>query len=567
MSKTEEHNGDLSVVLTGEAGQGIKSVEMLLTRILKSAGFNVFATKEYMSRIRGGSNSTQIRASSRRGRALVDRIDLLMPLTGASIDRLRSRVTQETIILGEGEDYGEGLNVIHLPLSKLAGEIGGGIYANTIAASTVTALLAVPKDLVEANLKRLFAKKGEAVVDKNLLAAQKGYELGARLLKEGKFSTSLSASEEVANEILMSGIEAVSLGAIAGGCNFVSSYPMSPSTGVLTFLAQHAHEFGIGVEQVEDEIAAINMALGVWYAGGRAIVTTSGGGFALMGEGISLSGMLETPVVIHLAQRPGPATGLPTRTEQGDLNLALYAGHGDFPRVLLAPGTTEEAFDLTRRAFDLADRYQVPVVILTDQYFVDSYYNLPYVDVSEVGAISSIVSADSGYRRYEITDNGISPRGVPGFGEGVVSVDSDEHDEVGHITEDLRLRTRMVEKRLRKGHGLLNEFVEPKLSGSEGFETLIIGWGSTYHVIEEALDAAGRDDIAGLHFPQVYPLHPDVEALLRHAKKRVVVEGNATGQFASLLEREFGVEIDERILKYNGLQFSVEELTAAFEEI
>jgi 2-oxoglutarate ferredoxin oxidoreductase subunit alpha len=351
------------------------------------------------------------------------------------------------------------------------------------------------------------------------------------------------------------------MGAIAGGCNFIAAYPMSPSTGVLVFLAKHASQFGLIAEQAEDEIAAINMALGAWYAGARAMVSTSGGGFALMTEGVSLAGMLESPIVIHLAQRPGPATGLPTRTEQGDLELALYAGHGEFPRIILAPGRIEDAFFLTQKAFNLADKYQVPVFVLTDQYFMDSYYNMPSLDLSHARIEKHVVKTTKEYRRYELTANGISPRGIPGFGEGLVSVDSDEHDTEGHITEDLDLRTKMVDKRLTKAEVMASDAIPPELVGPKDYKTVIVGWGSTHNVINEAMQNLGRDDVAFLHFKQVYPLPKETPDFLSKAERTVIIENNATCQFGKLIKLNTGIDIENRILKYNGLSFSVKEVT------
>ncbi|UCC22313.1 MAG: 2-oxoacid:acceptor oxidoreductase subunit alpha, partial [Planctomycetota bacterium] len=359
---------------------------------------------------------------------------------------------------------------------------------------------------------------------------------------------------------LLSGAEAVSLGAIAGGCNFVSSYPMSPSTAVLVFLARRGRDFGIIAEQAEDEIAAMNMAIGAWYAGARAMVTTSGGGFALMTEGLSLAGMLESPIVIHLGQRPGPATGLPTRTEQADLELALYAGHGEFPRIILAPGSIEDAFYLTQRAFNLASKYQVPVFVLTDQYFLDSYYNTASLELSGLEIDQHVVKTAKGYNRYELTDDGISPRGIPGYGEGLVAVDSDEHDTAGHITEDLDLRVAMVDKRLKKMDSIKAEAIEPELIGPEDYKTLIVCWGSTYHVASEAIKTLGSDDVSLLHFRQVYPLHESAAEYLKRARELVLIEGNATSQFGRLLKLRTGIDIENKILKYDGLSFSVEEV-------
>ena len=335
---------------------------------------------------------------------------------------------------------------------------------------------------------------------------------------------------------------------------------MSPSTWVLTFLSQHSNDFNIIAEQAEDEISAINMALGAWYAGGRAMVTTSGGGFALMIEGVSLAGMIESPVVIHLAQRPGPATGLPTRTEQADLEHALYSGHGEFPRIIFAPGTIQDGFYLTQKAFNLADKYQIPVFILTDQYFVDSYYNQSPIDLSDIKNENYIVKTKKDYKRYELTENGISSRGIPGFGEGLVCVDSDEHDEEGHITENLELRTKMVDKRIKKLDEIKNEVISPELIGNKDYRMLIIGWGSTYHVINEALEKIGRNDISFLHFKQVYPLHHDTFSYLKKAENTIIVENNATSQFGKLIKLHTGFEIHQSILQYNGLPFSVEEL-------
>lgn len=342
---------------------------------------------------------------------------------------------------------------------------------------------------------------------------------------------------------------------------------MSPSTGVLVFLASRGKEFGIIAEQAEDEISAINMAIGAWYAGARGMVTTSGGGFALMTEGLSLAGMLEMPVVVHLAQRPGPATGLPTRTAQGDIELAMYGGHGDFPRIILAPGSIEEGFWLMQNAFELADKFQVPVIVLTDQYFVDSFYNCGVFDVSGIKVKKHIVETDSAYKRYELTDSGISPRGVPGYGKGYVCVDSDEHDEQGHITEDLELRVKMVDKRLKKYDMIRREAIEPELIGGKIYKTLIACWGSTRDIICEALKSMGQDDISILHFKQIHPLHEMTAHFLNRADKCVLIEGNFSGQLGKLIQLETGISIESKILKYNGLNFTVEEAVTELSKI
>jgi 2-oxoglutarate ferredoxin oxidoreductase subunit alpha len=421
-------------------------------------------------------------------------------------------------------------------------------------------ILNVEREVLDRYLRHHFAGKDETILHKNLEAARRGYEVSNELLRNGKIQIDLVKHNRTKDEILIDGVEALAMGAVAGGCNFLSFYPMSPSTAVAVLLAEHAKEFGMIVEQAEDEISAMNMGIGAWYAGARGLASTSGGGFALMVEGLSLAGMIESPMVVHIGQRPGPATGLPTRTEQGELLFALHSGHGEFPRIIFAPGTIEDCFDLAQRAFDLADQYQVPVFILTDQYLLESHSNIPSLDPARISLQKHFVETRQGYKRYQLTESGLSPRGIPGFGEGIVVLDSDEHDEEGHLTEDLELRTQMVNKRLKKLDLLRNDMIPPEVVGPKNYETLFIGWGSTYHIAKEALERLGREDTALLHFKQVYPLHPSTVGYLQKAKKRVTVENNRTGQFGRLIRMETGLDLHHKILKYNGLPFSVEEL-------
>jgi len=565
-NSTLQEKNDISIVLCGQAGQGVQTVEYLLARIFKLAGYNVFATKEYMSRVRGGTNSTQLRVSSQPVRAAVERIDILIALDRGAVRHVEKRISRRTIILAERETIGDDFEpakhkFLDVPFTKTASEIGNKIYSNVVAVGTIAGLFAVDLETVSRYVEKFFSAKSGDVVQENLAAVKRGFELGVDLGNSAKIKFDIRSDPGLKDQVLLNGAEAVALGAIAGGCNFVSSYPMSPSTGVLTFLAGQAKNFGMVVEQAEDEIAAMNMAIGAWYAGAKAMVTTSGGGFALMTEGLSLAGMLESPIVIHLAQRPGPATGLPTRTEQADLELALYAGHGEFPRVILAPGKTEDGFYLTAKAFNLADKYQVPVFILTDQYFVDSYYNTPCFDLPGADIEKHIIKTGKDYKRYKLTANGVSPRGIPGFGEGLVTVDSDEHDEAGHITEDLDLRNRMVEKRLKKLELLENETLPPELVGPDDYKNLVVCWGSTYNIVGEAVQNLGRSDVAMLHFKQVYPLPGETINYLQNAERIIMVEGNATSQLGKLIKLRTGIDVKDKILKYSGLSFYAEEVT------
>ncbi|MFW9923391.1 MAG: 2-oxoacid:acceptor oxidoreductase subunit alpha [Candidatus Thorarchaeota archaeon] len=552
--------------LGNTAGQGIKTVEIFLTNALQQEGYNVAATKEYMSRVRGGTNSTEIRISSKRVTAYIDRIDIFIPLNKTAIARQRKRITEETIIIGEPEFIENELDttkykIIEIPWTQIAQEIGNKVYSNTIAAGVISELFNINKEIGLNYLKDRFSDKGEDIVQKNFEAFKKGCEIADEIIRDKDLKIKIKKNPQTSNELIYNGANVVGLGAIAAGCNFICSYPMSPSTGVLIFLAEHGDEFNILVEQAEDEIAAINAGLGASYAGAKAFVSTSGGGFALMGEGVSLAGMIETPIVIHIAQRPGPATGLPTRTEQGDLELALYSGHGDFPRIILAPGTLEEAFYTTIDAFNFAEKYQTPVFILTDQFFMDLYYNFPKLDISKLDILNEVIKTDKNYQRYKLTANGISPRGIPGFGDGLVRVDSDEHDESGFITEDLdNVRIQMVEKRFKKLEEIKKNSLSLKLLGEENYDTLVIGWGSTYSAIKEALDTINNKKIAFLYFIQVYPIHPQTEKYLKKAKKIILIENNATAQFGKILKLATSIDIKHKILKFNGMPFSVEEL-------
>lgn len=565
--KNTDNPSDLSLVIAGEAGQGIQTIESILMHVLKKAGYYVYATKEYMSRVRGGSNSTELRIASRRVRAYVDRIDLLIPLDADAIPHLEERLSDDTVIVGEAGKLATDRDVVDVPFSKIADEAGGAIYANTVACGAVVGILGLDAALAEDHLKKRFANKGDDIVKNNLTALHKGIEAGVAIRDSGRFNATIHSTDQPKDELLLSGTQAVSYGAIAGGCDFIAAYPMSPSTGVLTTVSTHAKEFGIIAEQAEDEIAALNMALGASYAGARAMVTTSGGGFALQEEAVSLAGVAELPVVIHLAQRPGPATGLPTRTEQGDLMLARYAGHGEFPRIILAPGSIEEAFELTALAFNLADEFQSPVFVLTDQAFVDANYNVPDVHADGVPVERHVVEAPEDYKRYVITESGVSPRGVPGHGPGLVAADSHTHPEDGHISEDAGIRTAMVEKRLRKVDGMMEKAVPPTVSAADGHDALVACWGSTRHVVEEAISALERDDVACAHFSQVYPLPAQTETLFNGAKTTVCVEQNATGQFARLVRAETGIEFSHHVRKYDGRPFSVEGLAAQLAEV
>lgn len=555
MNANGERKREITLTIGGEAGQGLQTIAQLLARMFIHGGLHVFAVSEFMSRIRGGSNSITVRAADRPVRALKERIDICVFLDSDSLPRLRDRCAPETLQIGDQHLFAAETDLLPIPLRQLSVDIGGAIYGNLIVCGYIARLIGWELAPLDAALARAFADPD--LLAKNSAAARLGWEYGAGMAGRCLLAT----GDLLANRLLLDGSQAVALGALAGGCNFISSYPMSPSTGVLVNLARLAHTHGVVVEQAEDEISAINMGLGSWYAGGRAMVSTSGGGFDLMAEGLSLCGAIESPMVIHLAQRPGPGTGLPTRTEQGDLEIARYSGHGEFPRAILAPGSPEEAFSCSAHAFSMADASQSPVFILTDQYLLDTLYDLDPFVLPDRPPESNLVTTAADYQRYAPGPDGVSPRGIPGLGAGIVCVDSDEHTDGGQITEDFTVRVSMVDKRLAKMRLLQDEYaLLPYLHGAADFERLIVGWGSTAATVVEALELLRPKSTAFLHCVQLYPLPYVMTEYLQQATHIIVIENNATGQFARLLRAETGCAIAKEWHKYNGLSFSVDEV-------
>jgi 2-oxoglutarate ferredoxin oxidoreductase subunit alpha len=564
---------DISIVLCGAAGQGIQTVEALLTKTLKRTGYHVFATREYMSRVRGGVNSTTIRVSSKPVRAYLDRIDLLIPLNEQALPHLKERISPRTLIIGEKQFIMSlpdiEANTIEIPFVEISNTVGGRIYANIIALGVILCMFKAERTILYELLRENFRSKGQEILNNNIKAADKGYDVIEELLSSNQIDQKfeIEKNPEISDDYILDGTQAIALGAIAGGCNFACFYPMAPSTGIGTFLAQHALEFEMIVDQTEDEISAINKTLGASYAGARSFVSTSGGGFSLMTEGVSLAGMTELPIVMVVGQRPGPATGMPTRTCQEDIELVLHAGAGWFPRIIFSPGTIEDAFKLTQEAFNLTQKFHVPVFILTDQYLVDSYYNIHTLDLEPLEILKNIVKTDENYERYRFTDTGISPRGIPGYGEGLVDADSHTHDECGVITEDPIIRNKTVDKRFKKLELIKKETIPPEFYGSKDFKYLLVSWGSNYYLIKEALERLDRNDVGFLFFKQIYPIHENVLDYLIKAEIKISIEQNPTGQFAKLLENETHINMNHRILKYSGYVFSVEEIVERIKNI
>jgi 2-oxoglutarate ferredoxin oxidoreductase subunit alpha len=553
----------ITIVLSGEAGQGLQTVEEFLVESLTHETY-VFSSKEVMSRVRGGNNSVEIRISNQPIKALRYTIDYLFLFNNHSLERLIPRLHSKTQIIGEdgflSDDQKKQYAFTNINFIELAKQAGNRLYFNVAMFGYISGLLNSSKSFAHQTITKRFIRKGDDVVSGNITAFDLGYEVA----QNSKIKMDFKPNTDFTPLKVLTGNDVLSIGALAGGVNYLAAYPMSPGTSLMQLLEAKTHEFDVLVEQAEDEIAALNMVIGAWYAGARAMTTTSGGGFALMTEAVSLAGITENPAVIHVAQRPGPATGLPTRTEQADLNLVLYAGHGEFPRAIFAPGRLSSGVELIARSFYLADKYQIPVFMLSDQYWLESLAQTDPIKIPTNYSENIIVETKRDYKRYAFDASGLSPRGIPGFGKGFVKVDSDEHDEEGLLTESFDMRVKMHEKRLNKFNLMKEDILEPLIEGSIKKENLIIGWGSTYGVISEIV--SDNPSLTHVHFEQVYPLPKSVEALLNNAKHIVVIENNATGQFANLLQMTYGVKIPNRILKYNGEPYHVDELEKKLKE-
>ena len=547
----------LNLVIGGEAGQGLVTVGQILAKSLVRSGYFIVVTQSYQSRIRGGHNTFSIRISTEKVMSPRESIDLLVALDANTVTLHRENVSPKGIILVDEKFNIEDDRCLQVPYQQLTPDG----FSNITSLAIISALVGLDEKLVIRTLDDFFGKKESKASEENRSLLIKAFSWVAQQ------TSSLKKLVPVANRphrLMMNGNEAIAIGALSSGLKFCSFYPMTPATSIPLSLSKLAKGMGLVVEQAEDEIAAINMAIGASFAGAPSMVATSGGGFALMVEGVSLAGMTETPIVIVLGQRPGPATGLPTRTEQADLEFVLHSGHGEFPRAIFTPGSVEDCFYLTRRAFLLAEKYQSPVFILTDQFLADSYHAIEHFDIENLSPIQVAVESDvsfSSYQRYAITKDGVSPRVIPGMGKDLVVVDSDEHTEDGHLTEDLTIRPQMVEKRLKKGKRIQAEVIPPQLQGDKNPDTLFVSWGSSKGAVIEAAEQmrSNGKSVGSLHFTQVWPLMVDqFMEYLQEAHQVVCVEGNATGQLAQLIRRESGFQIKKRVLRYDGLPITPE---------
>lgn len=569
---------DLGFMIGGEAGQGIQSMSFVLGKTLMRGGHEVFISQDFESRIRGGHSFARVRTADKKIEAVSDRVDILIALNSETTDIHRGEVDPAGFIVCDREktkvNETEDGRLLDIPLERLAIEKGGDRQtSNSVATGATVGLMHYDFNLLSAALREEFGRHGDKAVEGNLAAARAGYDYAAQHFPDSALHH--IAPREPGRRIMMTGNEAVALGAMVAGCKFVAGYPMTPTTTILEYIADKGRQFNVAVVQAEDEISAANMVVGAAYAGARAMTATSGGGFCLMVEALSLAAMTETPMVVVLGQRPGPAIGLPTKTEQSDLEFALYGGHGGFRRPVLAPSGVADAFWLTLKAFNLAEKYQTPVILITDHDLADSYntvesFDLKAVEIDRGLTVSGEEAARlTSYKRHLITESGISPRAFPMQSKHLVASDSDEHDEEGHITEDAETRTRMVLKRQRKLDGVQNDVDEPRITLRPGSKLTLVGWGSTCGAIREAAEILEAEGIPAnvLHLNTLWPF--PVEAVTRalaDTPMTIVIENNATGQLARLMRAETGIKAQKSILKFDGRSFSPQHIVNALKK-
>ncbi|MCX5894317.1 MAG: 2-oxoacid:acceptor oxidoreductase subunit alpha [Proteobacteria bacterium] len=554
---------DITVKIGGEAGQGIQTVGQLLALTCQKAGLYVFAINDFESRIRGGHSFFQIRISDRQVRAPHHQVHLLICLNRQTLELHRDEVVPQGLVMMATKDAVAEQGVLSIPVFDLAQKAGSSITANTVAAGSCLALLGAPLELFSDIISRQFIGKSADVVQQNIVAARLGYQAVAG----EQFSGAFNWDGGEPKGMFIEGAQSIALGALAGDCRCAAFYPMSPATGIMAHLAAVADTFPLVVEQAEDEIAAANMIIGSSFAGVRSMTATSGGGFCLMVEALGLAGMTETPVVIINAQRPGPATGLPTRTAQGDLQFVIRASQDEFPRFVFAPGSPEDAYETTARAFQLSEKYQVPAIILVDQYFNDSLYitEKEFMVPDRVERFIEDAGDTVSYKRYVLTPTGVSPRALPCRGKALVAANGNEHSEDGHTTEANTERTTMVNKRNAKIPHMLAELRPPyAYHGHAG--NILVGWGSTAGVIREAVDVLRTDgaDCGALHFTDLWPFPGEAaKRALDKASRFFMVEQNASGQLGQLIRQETLLSPAGMVLKYDGRPFYANEIVNA----
>jgi len=554
--------------IVGAAGEGIKVAGLIFSKTCFQQGLFVHAYTEYPSLIRGGHNTFQTAFSIQEQTAPQIKLDLLVDLDGSAIKLHQAEITDKTIILTNTQPTKN--NILNLPLDDLIKQASGVPQMKNIVTLGASCFF-FNLDLQALNLQitEVFSKKGPEVISKNQQAAKLGYDFVKKNYSD-KIIVKEKPQSSQKDSFFLTGNEALALGAIAGGMKIFLAYPMTPATSILHFMAKHEKTADIAVRHAEDEIGVINMALGASFAGARSMVATSGGGFSLMNEGLGLSGVSETPLVIVNVMRPGPASGMPTWSGQGDLLFAINASQDEFPRIVLTPGDPQEAFQLSKLAQNLAEKYQLPVIILSDKYLAESHFTVkkfaPQHTNQRYGLITQTdLKKDKPFPRYQNTDSGVSPRTLPGQANGVHLCNSYDHDQLGYATEKIKPRSQQVVKRNKKIPVILKnaDFPQPQLFGPQTAQHTLVSWGSNKGVILQALKQL--PNVNFIHFPCVWPFPLEkFNQLAKSTQNLITLECNSTSQLSLLIRQQTGINITNHLLKYDGRPFYPSEIINYF---
>ncbi len=565
---------DVSIRIAGAHGDGVESSGALVIKVAAKAGLQVLAYRGYGSIIRGGHSWYQVRLGESKVKSYGEGIDILIALNQDSITNQKSHLNDKAVVIYDpskvkaDELDASKYRLVPIPLLDIAIKASGDpIMRNTVAVGAALKFVGIDIGVLSSVLKSQFGRKGDEVVSQNIKAASDGYNYQG-------VQTLYTLKGDGKHRYALDGNTALSVGAYAAGCKFYSAYPMTPASSILHWFASHEDK-GVMPKQVEDEIAAINMAIGASIAGVRSMCGTSGGGFSLMVEGLGLAGMIETPLVVVESQRSGPSTGVPTKTEQGDILFVMHASQGEFPRIVVAPRTIDECFSLTANAFNLADRYQVPVIIMMDLYQSEHVETVEAFDVDGVKIDRGKVVTDGKdgerFKRYLVTDDGVSPRSFPGTKNLEFVAGSDEHTELGDLVTDMyagldwaiEVRKQMHDKRMRKIETMLkNESVFVPNVVNENAEYFFVTFGSTTDSAAEAIEilkSKGRN-FGLISFSYLMPLDKEKTRKMLEGKRLINVEGNYTGQLAQVIRMNTGIEIKQSILKYDGEAFTGSEI-------
>ncbi|MFJ7751859.1 2-oxoacid:acceptor oxidoreductase subunit alpha [Peribacillus muralis] len=575
----------LSWKVGGQQGEGIESTGEIFCIALNRLGYYLYGYRHFSSRIKGGHTNNKIRVSTTETRAISDDLDILVAFDQETIDVNYKELHEGGIIIADAkfkpvcpEDTKAELYIV--PFTEIAAELGTSLMKNMVAIGATCAVLGMEISVFNDVVDEIFGRKGEEIVKKNMDAITAGYKAMEVMLGEKLGAMELEKADGQ-KRLFMIGNDAIALGAVAGGCRFMAAYPITPASEIMEYLIKKLPQLGGTVIQTEDEIAAATMAIGANYGGVRAITASAGPGLSLKMEAIGLAGITETPIVIVDTQRGGPSTGLPTKQEQSDLMAMIYGTHGEIPKIVMAPSTVEEAFYDTAEAFNLAEEYQCPVIVLSDLQLSLGKQTVQPLDYGKVEIRrGKLVDAEieesenkAYFKRYEVTQDGVSPRVVPGMKNGIHHVTGVEHDETGRPSETALNRKAQMDKRMRKLDNLTTTFQTPvyKNTPHEEADLLILGFNSTRGTIDEAIGRLETDGMKVNH-AQIRLIHPfpadEVLDLVQSAKKVVVIENNATGQLANIIKMNVGhVNKIKSILKYDGNPFLPHEIHTQCKEM